>query len=139
MVDVPTIHTCGVLAQRRHPHGLLGIAMGHEHEVPGAGQQAIVRCDRQLAGQGFGIAVHRHQLVAVATVDQRRHLHPGQGMAPKQQAERRHEHHGPHPLVGLWHQLAAVGNQYTVGLAGVGVVRALQAVLAQAVQVRARA
>jgi hypothetical protein len=81
-MDMPAVDAVGVLAQRRHPRILLGIAVGHEHEMPGTGQQAVVRCDWQLAGQGFGIAVHGHQLIAVAAVDQRGNLHPGQRRRP---------------------------------------------------------
>ena len=57
-------------------------------------------------------------------------------MPPEQQAERRHQHHRADTRVGLGAKLTAVGYQYAVGLAGPGVVRAFQAVLAQTLQVR---
>lgn len=137
MMDIPAVDAVGVLAQRRHSRVLLGIAVGHEYEMPGTGQQAVVRCDRQFAGQGLGITVYGHKLIAVATVDQCGYLHPGQRMAPEQQAQRRHQHDRPHSRVGLGRQFAAVGNQYAVGLAGVCVMRTLQAVLTQTLQVGA--
>lgn len=57
MVNMATVDTISVLAQRRHTGMLLLVAGRHEHEMAGTGQQAIVRRYRQFARQGFGVAV----------------------------------------------------------------------------------
>ncbi len=135
-MNVLPVDAIGIGAQRGHDHDLLVIARRHEDEVPCPGQQFEVRRGRQFTRQCRGVLVDSHQLVAIAAVEQHRHMHIGQGVAAELQAQRRHQHQGVDARISHRLQVVAVDNQFALGVARIAVVRALLAVSAQTIQVR---
>ena len=104
--------------------------------MAGTGYHLELRFHRQLAGQGVSVFVGEHQPVVFAAVQQHRHMHIGQGLAAKHQAQGCHQQQRVYPGVGNGHQVITVGDQLPFCGAGITVFGALLAVAAQAIQVR---